>query len=105
MSPKPALHDYYTRLGVSKTASTREIKAAFRQKAKKYHPDIRKGIGTEETFKFLAEAYKVLKDKKKRAEYNQQLLADYFQQQVLDPANKRLSSQCRRTTKLGPRKK
>ncbi len=92
MSPKSTPYDYYTRLGVAKTASNKEIKAAFRRKAKKYHPDVRKGIGTEEAFKFLVEAYAVLKNKKKRAEYNQQLLTDYFQRHVLDPANKRLTS-------------
>jgi molecular chaperone DnaJ len=60
--------DYYNILGVTKTASEEEIKSAFRKLAHKYHPD-KKG-GDEKKFKEASEAYAVLSDKKKRAEYD-----------------------------------
>ncbi|KKW19000.1 MAG: Chaperone protein DnaJ [Parcubacteria group bacterium GW2011_GWA2_51_10] len=60
--------DYYDILGVTKAASEEEIKSAFRKLAHKYHPD-RKG-GDEKKFKEASEAYSVLSDKKKRAEYD-----------------------------------
>ena len=62
------MKDYYTILGVSKNASEDEIKSAFRKLAQKYHPD-KKG-GDENKFKEASEAYAVLSDKKKRAEYD-----------------------------------
>ncbi|MFA7309976.1 MAG: DnaJ domain-containing protein, partial [Candidatus Paceibacterota bacterium] len=62
------MKDYYEILGVQKTASEEDIKKAFRKLAKKYHPD-KKG-GDEEKFKQASEAYSVLSDKKKRAEYD-----------------------------------
>jgi len=55
-------------LGVSKNASEDEIKKAFRTLAHKYHPD--KKTGDEKKFKEVSEAYSVLSDKKKRAEYD-----------------------------------
>ncbi len=60
--------DFYNVLGVSKEASKAEIKKAFRKLAHKYHPD-KKG-GDEEKFKEVSEAYGVLSDDKKRAEYD-----------------------------------
>ena len=62
------MKDYYEILGVTKTASEEEIKKAFRSLAHKYHPD-KKG-GDEKKFKEVSEAYAVLSDKKKRAEYD-----------------------------------
>lgn len=58
-------------LGVSKTATEEEIKRAFRKLAKQYHPDINKEPGAEEKFKEIGEAYAVLSDKQKRAQYDQ----------------------------------
>lgn len=60
--------DYYQILGISKSASKEEIKKAFRKLAHKYHPD--KGGGDEAKFKELNEAYQVLSDDRKRAEYD-----------------------------------
>ncbi|MEY4747385.1 MAG: hypothetical protein RLZZ416_434 [Candidatus Parcubacteria bacterium] len=62
------MKDYYSILGVTKTASEEEIKTAFRKLAHKYHPD-KKG-GDEKKFKEVSEAYAVLSDKKKRTEYD-----------------------------------
>ena len=52
--------NYYDILGVSKTASADEIKSAYRNLAKKYHPDINKTEGAAEKFKEINEAYEVL---------------------------------------------
>jgi molecular chaperone DnaJ len=62
------MKDYYTILGVSKTASKDEIKKAFRTLASKYHPD--KKTGDEAKFKEISEAYSILSDDKKRSEYD-----------------------------------
>lgn len=62
------MKDYYSILGVTKNASEDDIKKAFRKLAHKYHPD-KKG-GDEQKFKEASEAYAVLSDKKKRAEYD-----------------------------------
>ncbi len=60
--------DYYQILGIPKSASKEEIKKAFRKLAHKYHPD--KGGGDESKFKEVNEAYQVLSDDRKRAEYD-----------------------------------
>jgi len=64
--------DYYELLGVSRKASAKDIRSAFRKLARKYHPDLNPGDkGAEEKFKQLQEAYDVLSDSKKRQMYDQ----------------------------------
>jgi curved DNA-binding protein len=63
--------DYYEALGVEPSAGEAEIKAAYRRLARKYHPDVSKEKGAEERFKAINEAYEVLRDKEKRASYDQ----------------------------------
>lgn len=63
--------DYYKALGVSEKATAAEIKKAYRKLAQKHHPDANAGnAASEERFKEISEAYDVLGDQKKRAEYD-----------------------------------
>lgn len=64
-----AKRDYYEILGLSKSASAAEIKAAYRKLAKQHHPD--KHGGDDSQFKEIGEAYEVLKDAQKKAAYDQ----------------------------------
>jgi len=63
--------DYYQILGVSRTATDRQIKKAFRKLAMKYHPDKNKSKDAEEKFREIAQAYEVLSDEKKRSQFDQ----------------------------------
>jgi DnaJ-class molecular chaperone len=64
--------DYYSTLGVAKTASEKEIKQAFRKLARKHHPDVNPGDKTAEAkFKEINEAYEVLGDPAKRKKYDE----------------------------------
>ena len=62
--------DLYEVLGVSRDASDSEIKKAFRHKARELHPDVNKAPDAEDQFKELNEAYDVLSDPQKRAQYD-----------------------------------
>lgn len=63
--------DYYKILGVGENAELKEIKAAYRKLALKFHPDMNAEAGAEDKFKEVAEAYEVLKNKERRAEYDE----------------------------------
>lgn len=62
--------DYYDALGVSRSASQDEVAKAYKNLARKYHPDVNKEPGAEDRFKSINEAYDVLKDPQKRSLYD-----------------------------------
>ncbi|SEN04012.1 molecular chaperone DnaJ [Lihuaxuella thermophila] len=63
--------DYYEVLGVNRDASDDEIRRAYRKLARKYHPDVNKEPDAEQKFKEVKEAYEVLSDPQKKAQYDQ----------------------------------
>src|ERR1700682_5591639 len=64
--------DYYSTLGVAKTATDKELKQAYRKLARKHHPDVNPGDKSAETrFKEINEAYEVLGDAAKRKKYDE----------------------------------
>lgn len=63
--------DYYQVLGVDPQADAKAIKTAYRKLARTYHPDVNPDPGAEDKFKEVAEAYEVLKDTERRAEYDE----------------------------------
>jgi molecular chaperone DnaJ len=65
-----AQRDYYEILGVPRNASLDDLKAAFRQQARQYHPDVNKSPDAEERFKEINEAYAVLSDDDRRSVYD-----------------------------------
>jgi DnaJ-class molecular chaperone len=67
----PQYKDYYQTLGLSRTASEKEIKSAYRRLARQYHPDVNKDPKATDRFKVINEAYEVLSDPKKRSKYDQ----------------------------------
>jgi DnaJ-class molecular chaperone len=72
MATSTASKDYYKTLGVSRGASEKDIKSAYRKLARKYHPDVNPGDKqAEDRFKEIGEAYEVLSDPDKRRKYDQ----------------------------------
>ncbi|HEX5477204.1 MAG TPA: DnaJ C-terminal domain-containing protein [Burkholderiales bacterium] len=68
--PRMKYKDYYKTLGVARGAGDEEIKKAYRKLARKYHPDVSKESNAKEKFQEVSEAYETLKDKEKRAAYD-----------------------------------
>jgi len=66
-----AKRDYYEVLGLSKSASTSEIKKAYRKLAKEFHPDRNRAADAEEKFKEIKNAYEILSDDQKKSAYDQ----------------------------------
>jgi molecular chaperone DnaJ len=63
--------DYYETLGVARNANQDDVKQAFRRLARKYHPDVNKDPGAEETFKEISRAYEVISEPEMRSRYDQ----------------------------------
>jgi curved DNA-binding protein len=63
--------DYYAILGVKPDADSKDIKTAYRKLARQYHPDMNSEAGAEDKFKEMAEAYEVLKNPTRRAEFDE----------------------------------
>ncbi|KAJ3679854.1 hypothetical protein LUZ60_016132 [Juncus effusus] len=86
---KAGAGDHYATLNVSRRASLQEIKTAYRNLARKYHPDMNKNPGAEEKFKEISAAYEVLSDEEKRSfedRYGQDdFTATDFGSQGIDP--------------------
>lgn len=77
------MENLYNILGVSPTATTDEIKKAYRSLAMRHHPDRSTQSGSEIRFNAIKTAYELLSDPKKRAEYNQSL----NNRIIIDPDN------------------
>lgn len=68
------MKNYYDLLEISEKSTKEEIQKAFRKLAKKYHPDVNNGNSKiQEKFKEIKEAYEVLKDEKKRKQYDESI--------------------------------
>ena len=77
------MENLYNILGVAPTATTEEIKKAYRSLAMRHHPDRSTHVGAETRFNAIKTAYELLSDPKKRAEYNQSL----NNRIIIDPDN------------------
>ena len=77
--------DFYAILGAEKGASQAEIKKAYFQKAKEYHPDVNRSAGAKEKFAEINEAYETLGDESKKRVYDSTGMTGDEQQQAGDP--------------------
>jgi len=73
------LKNYYEILGITQNATKAEIKREYRDLAMKYHPDVNSGdVDSEKKFREINEVYEILKDDKKRMEYDKKLQSEKF---------------------------
>ncbi len=93
--------DLYRVLGVSRTADQKEIRRAYREKARKYHPDINKDPSAEEQFKRISEANDVLSDPETRAQYDR--FGENFRQYAGAPGATDERNAAGRRSSAGPR--
>jgi DnaJ-class molecular chaperone len=77
MGKNKEVTDYYEVLGVAKNATAKGIQMAFRDLARKYHPDVNSDPGAEEVFKTLVEAYLVLKSPDKRDDLDAEIISSF----------------------------
>jgi len=84
---------YYDILRVNKNASLEEINKAFRELAKKYHPDLNKDINAQRNFIDIYEAYSILKDPEKRATYDNRIKYQYNTQKKYEYSNREKTQQ------------
>jgi DnaJ-class molecular chaperone len=77
MDDKKEVKDYYEVLGVAKNATAKGIQTAFRDLARKYHPDVNSDPDAEEVFKNLVEAYLVLKSSDKRDDLDAEIISSF----------------------------
>ncbi|XP_062853995.1 dnaJ homolog subfamily B member 9 [Trichomycterus rosablanca] len=82
---KECMSDYYSVLGVPRSASAKEIKKAFHELALKLHPDKNPGPNAQDIFTQLAQAYEVLSDQEKRRVYDQSSTMKKNQDMGFDP--------------------
>ncbi|MDM7913541.1 MAG: DnaJ domain-containing protein [Methanotrichaceae archaeon] len=95
--------DYYEILGLDSNATSEDIKRAYRELVKKYHPDANRSAMSEELFKLISEAYDVLSDDARRRQYdlyrkfeNEELEEEKRRASDNTPASAHLSDECAR---------
>lgn len=89
--------DYYKIMGVEPTSDAAAVKTAYRTLARKWHPDVSKAAGTERRFTDLVEAYEVLSDPKRRAEYDELRANGFREGQEMDPPPRRREAEAEST--------
>ncbi|MBF0445403.1 MAG: DnaJ domain-containing protein [Magnetococcales bacterium] len=104
MDKNKELTDYYEVLGVAKNATAKGIQTAFRDLARKYHPDVNSDPGAEEMFKNLVEAYLVLKCHEKRDNLDAEIISSFCKTvsrsgKISTPLNKKYPSEFLRLLK------
>ena len=85
--------DYYEILGLEAGASVEDVKKAYRNLAKKYHPDVNKSASSEEIFKLISEANEILSDPNKRTRYDtyRKFMHEYESGDKSEPSRPRAS--------------
>jgi DnaJ-class molecular chaperone len=106
MSKNDKMTDYYEVLGVPKNATASGIQAAFRDLARKYHPDVNREPGAEDVFKTLVEAYLVLKNPDKRDGLDAEIISSFCQTvsrsgKISTPVKKKYPTEFLRLLKSG----